>query len=125
MTDRLLRAMHNPHVDVVGHPTGRRLLQREAYLFDIEAVVEAAARHRVALEINGQAHRLDLKDVHAKLARDRGVPIVISSDSHSRRGFGALRWGATVARRAWLTPGDVLNTRPFDQFKAALRRNRH
>ena len=123
MTDRLLRALENRHVDILGHPTGRRLLQREAYPFDVEAVVDAAKRHGVALEINGQAHRLDLNDVHARLARDRGVPIVISSDAHSRRGFAALRWGVTVARRAWLTAPDVLNTRPFDQFKAALRRN--
>jgi DNA polymerase (family 10) len=123
MTDRLLRALENPHVDVLGHPTGRRILQREPYPFDVEAVVDAAKRYGVALEINGQAHRLDLNDVHARLARDRGVPIVISSDAHSRRGFAALRWGVTVARRAWLTPPDVLNTRPFDQFKTALRRN--
>ena len=124
MTDRLLRALDNPHVDILGHPTGRRILQRDAYPFDIDAVVDAAARHGVALEINSSAHRLDLNDIHARLARDRGVPIVISSDAHSRRGLSALRWGVTVARRAWLTPADVLNTRPFDQFKSALRRNR-
>jgi DNA polymerase (family 10) len=124
MTDRLLRAIEHPHVDILGHPSGRRLLQRDAYPFDVEAVVAAAARHGVALEINGQAHRLDLNDVHARLARERGVPIVISSDAHSRRGFGALRWGVTVARRAWLTAADVLNTRPYEEFKASLRRHR-
>jgi len=110
-------------VDVLGHPSGRRLLQRDAYPFDVEAVIAAAARHGVALEINGQAHRLDLNDVHARLAHERGVRIVISSDAHARRGFGALRWGVTVARRAWLTAADVLNTRPFEEFKASLRRN--
>jgi len=123
MTDRLLRAIEHPHVDILGHRPWRRLLQRDAYPFDIEAVVEAAARHGVALEINGQAHRLDLNDVHARLARERGVPIVISSDAHSRGGFGARRWGVTVARRAWLTAADVLNTRPYEEFKVALRRN--
>ena len=124
MTDRLLRALENPYVDILGHPTGRMILRREPYAFDIEAVVAAAARHGVALEINCQAHRLDLNDVHAKLARDRGVAIVISSDAHSRHALDTLRWGVVVARRAWLTPPQVLNTRPFAEFKAALRRNR-
>jgi len=124
MTDRLLRAIENPHVDILGHPTGRLILRREPYPFDLEAVVEAAARHGVALEINCQVDRLDLNDVHAKLARERGVPIVISSDAHSRHALGTLRWGVVVARRAWLAPQDVLNTRPFAAFKAALRRNR-
>lgn len=124
MTDRLLRALENPHVDILGHPTGRLILRREPYPFDVEAVVDAAARHGVALEINCQIDRLDLNDVHARFARDRGVALVISSDAHSRHGFGVLRWGVLVARRAWLTPGDVLNTRPFDQFTAGLRRHR-
>jgi DNA polymerase (family 10) len=124
MTDRLLRAIENPHVDVIGHPTGRLILRREPYPVDIDAVVHAAARHGVALEINGQVDRLDLNEVHAKLARDRGVPIVISSDAHSRHALGVLRWGVMVARRAWLTPDEVLNTRPFAEFTAALRRHR-
>jgi DNA polymerase (family 10) len=124
MTDRLLRALENPHVDILGHPTGRLILRREPYPFDIEAVADAAAGHGVALEINCQVDRLDLNDIHAKLARDRGAPIVISSDAHSRRGFGVLRWGVLVARRAWLTSADVLNTRPFERFKAGLRRHR-
>jgi DNA polymerase (family 10) len=124
MTDRLLRAIENPHVDIIGHPTGRRILKREAYQLDIEAIVDAAAQRGVALEINCQVDRLDLNDVYAKLARDRGVPIVISSDAHSRAAFAALRWGAVVARRAWLEPPHVLNTRPFDELKASLRRGR-
>jgi DNA polymerase (family X) len=124
MTDRLLRALDNPHVDILGHPTGRLILRRDPYPFDVEAVVDAAARHGVALEINCQIDRLDLNDVHARFAGDRGVALVISSDAHSRHGFGVLRWGVLVARRAWLTPGDVLNTRPFDQFTAGLRRHR-
>jgi DNA polymerase (family X) len=123
MTDRLLRAIDNPYVDIVGHPTGRRILRREPYPFDLEAVVDRAARNGVALEINSQVHRLDLNDLHAKLARDRGVQLVISSDAHSCRGLTALRWGVIVARRAWLEPRDVLNTLPFDRFRASLRRN--
>jgi DNA polymerase (family 10) len=124
MTTRVLRAIENPHVDIIGHLTGRKLLAREPYPIDVEAIVDAAARHGVALEINSQVYRLDLNDVHAKLARERGIPLVISSDAHSRKAFGVLRWGVVVARRAWLEPKDVLNTRPFDEFRAGLRRNR-
>ena len=123
MTERLLRVIENPRVDIIGHPTGRLILRREPYPLDIDAVMSAAAAHRVALEINCLVDRLDLNDVHAKLARDRGVPLVISTDAHSRTAFGRLRWGIVVARRAWLAPEDVLNTRPFDAFKASLRRN--
>jgi DNA polymerase (family 10) len=124
MTERMIKALANPHVDILGHPTGRRLLKRPAYPLDIEAVVDAAARHGAAVEINCQVDRLDFNDVHAKLARDRGVPIVISSDAHSQKAFPRLRWGIMVARRAWLEPAHVLNTRPFEQFKASLRRHR-
>ena len=123
MTDRILRAIEHPHVDVLGHPTGRLILRREPYGLDIEAILTAAARHGVALEINSQVDRLDLNDSHARLAKDRGVKLVISSDAHSSRGFGALQWGVIVARRAWLEPADVLNTRPFDLFCAGLRRH--
>jgi DNA polymerase (family X) len=124
MTARLLRAIENPHVDVLGHPTGRRLLKREPYQFDVAAVIDAAVARGVALEINCQAERLDLSDVHAKLARDRGARFVISSDGHSRAALGGLRWGVIVARRAWLEPVHVLNTRPFDEFRGSLRRSR-
>jgi DNA polymerase (family 10) len=124
MTDRLLRALENPYVDILGHPTGRRILKREPYPFDVTAIVDAAAARGVALEINCQVDRLDLSDVHARLARDRGARLVISSDAHSRIRVGALRWGVLMARRAWLEPVHVLNTRPFDEFRSSLRRNR-
>jgi DNA polymerase (family X) len=124
MTDRLLRALENPNVDILGHPTGRLILKRDPYPFDIDAIVDAAARQGVALEINCQVDRLDLNEVHARLARDRGVRLIISSDAHSRRALGVLRWGAIVARRAWLEPQHVLNTRAFEEFRLALRRNR-
>jgi len=123
MTDRLLRAIENPHVDILGHPTGRRLLKRPPYAFDVDAVVTAAARRGVIVEINCQVERLDLNDVHARLARDRGAKLVISTDAHSHAAFPRLRWGICMARRAWLGPDDVVNTLPFDGFKAALRRN--
>jgi len=125
MTDRLLRAIEHPHVDILGHPTGRRILQRPPYAFDVETVVDAAVRRGVALEINCQVDRLDLNDVHAKLARDRGARLVISTDAHSKTAFGRLRWGVLMARRAWLQPSDVLNTRSFADFRASLRRHRH
>ena len=123
MTERVLRAIDNPYVDVIGHPTGRLLLKRSPYAIDIEAIVAAAARRKVALEINSQIDRLDLSDVQARLARDRGVRLVISSDAHSVGALAVTRWGIVQARRAWLTAADVLNTRPFDQFRSLLRRN--
>ncbi len=124
ITDRLLRAIENPYVDVIGHPTGRLILRRAPYPVDMEAVVAAAANHRVAIEINSQVDRLDVNDVHAKLARDKGVSLIVSSDAHSRQALAATRWGVVVARRAWLQPADVLNTRPFDDFRTCLRRSR-
>ena len=122
MTDRVLRAVESPVVDVIGHPTGRLLLRREPYRLNIEALIESAAQHGVALEINSQIHRLDLNDTHAKLARDRGVKLVVSTDAHSPDSFALLDWGVLVARRAWLEPSDVLNTYPVDELRAALRR---
>ena len=122
MTDRVLRAVESPVVDVIGHPTGRLLLRREPYRLNIEELIESAAQHGVALEINSQIRRLDLNDAHAKLARDRGVKLVVSTDAHTPDSFGLLDWGVLVARRAWLEPSDVLNTYPVDQLRAALRR---
>lgn len=124
MTDRLLRAVANPWVDVLGHPLGRIILKREPHKADMTQVITAAAAAGVALEINAQVDRLDLDDLHARRARDAGAKLVISSDAHSTGGLGALRWGVTVARRAWLTADDVLNTRPVDELRKALRRSR-
>ena len=124
MTARVLRAIASPHVDVLAHPTGRLLLRRAPYALDLEAVIDAAAREGVALEINSLADRLDLGDVNARLARQRGAAIVVDSDAHGQAGFEALADGVTVARRAWLEAGDVLNTLPLDQFRKRLRRNR-
>jgi DNA polymerase (family 10) len=124
MTERILRAIESPVVDIIGHPTGRLILRREPYHLDLQPVLDRAAERGVALEINSQIDRLDLGDVQAKLAHERGVKLVISSDTHSQAGFGVLRWGVLVARRAWLEPGDVLNTLPVDEFMRRLRRNR-
>jgi DNA polymerase (family 10) len=124
MTDRLLRAIACPWVDVIAHPTGRLLLKREGYRFDFERVTAAAAAAGVALEINSQIDRLDLDEHHARLARDRGVKLLVDSDAHSPAALGNTRWGVITARRAWLTPADILNTLPVEDFRKALRRHR-
>ena len=124
MTSRVLRAVNNPHVDIIGHLTGRKLLKREASQVDVAAVIDAAGHAGVAMEINSQPHRLDLSDVHAALARDAGVPIVISSDAHATSALAYAQWGVITARRAGLEKKHVLNTRGFDEFVGALRRNR-
>jgi DNA polymerase (family 10) len=124
MTDRLLRALECPWVDIIGHPTGRRILRREPSRARMDQVFDSALARGVAVEINSQPDRLDLDDGLARRARERGLQIVIDTDAHSPTALGNLRWGVTVARRAWLEPADVLNTLPFDAFRAALRRNR-
>jgi DNA polymerase (family 10) len=124
MTGRLLRAIACPWVDAIGHPSGRLILKREPYKANMDRVIAAAAAAGVALEINSQIDRLDLDDVHARRARDRGVKLLIDSDAHSPAALGNIRWGVAVGRRAWLEPSDVLNTLPLDAFRAALRRNR-
>ncbi len=124
MTARLIRAIEHPWVDIVAHPTGRLLLRREPSRVNLEQVTEAAAMHGVALEINSLIERLDLSDVNARLARERGVKLVISSDAHSRGALVLKRWGVLVARRAWATKDDVLNTLPYEAFRRSLRRHR-
>ncbi len=118
MTRRLIRAMEHPHVDIIGHPTGRLLGQREAYDVDMERLVEAAARTDTALEINASPDRLDLSDAHARLARERGAKLTISTDAHSRYELRCMEYGIGVARRAWVEPKDVLNTRPLKELQA-------
>jgi DNA polymerase (family 10) len=123
-TDRILKALDNPWVDILGHPTARRMLKREPIKFDVETVVAAAARHGVAMEINCQIERLDLNDVNARLARERGVRLVINTDAHSTTELHNIVWGLQVARRAWTQAGDVLNTVGVDELRRSLRRNR-
>ena len=124
MTERLLRAIECPWVDVLGHPTGRLLLRREPARVNMDLLTDAAARLGVALEINAQTARLDLNDAHARLARERGVRLVISTDAHAVSALTNLRWGVHMARRAWATPGDILNTRGLAELRGTLRRNR-
>lgn len=124
MTARLIRAIEHPHVDVIGHPTNRLLLRRAASKVHIEKVIDAAAANRVALEINANPNRLDLSDSHARLAVDRGVKLLVSSDAHSTSELDFPHWGVLVARRAWATRDDVLNTLPLAAFRQALKRGR-
>jgi DNA polymerase (family X) len=121
MTDRLLKAISNPNTSLIGHPTGRQLLRRDAYAFDFDAVLKAAAKHRVAMELNSYPERLDLSDVHLRLAKQHGVKIVINTDSHHTSHMEKIRYGITQARRAWLTKDDVLNALPTKQFAFAMK----
>ena len=121
MTDRLLKAIQNPNVSLVGHPTGRMLLRRDAYSFDIDAVLREAAQKKVAMELNAYPDRLDLCDRHLRLAKQHGVKIVINTDSHHTSHMDKIRFGVLQARRAWLTKDDVLNTLPVQKFAQAMK----
>jgi len=121
MTERLLKAISNPNTSLLGHPTGRLLLRRDAYQFDLDAILKAAAEHKVAMELNSYPDRLDLSDVHLRMAKQHGVKIVINTDSHHTSHMEKLRYGVTQARRAWLTKDDVLNTRPVKKFAEAMK----
>ena len=118
---RLLNAIRNPHVDAIGHCTGRMIGRREGADVNFADLLKAAADHQVMLEINAHPSRLDLDDVHAAAARDHGIPIVISTDSHSVNGFDVLQYGVDQARRAGLTAKDVANTRPLPEFLKLLK----
>ncbi|MGA9814523.1 MAG: DNA polymerase/3'-5' exonuclease PolX [Terriglobales bacterium] len=121
MTDRLLKAVENPNTSLIGHPTGRMLLRRDAYAIDIDAVLKAAARQKVAMELNSYPDRLDLNDRHLRLAKEHGVKIVINTDSHHTSHLDKIRYGILQARRAWLTKEDVLNTLPLPKFAKAMK----
>ena len=121
MTDRLLAAIENPHTQIIAHPTGRLLLRRDAFEYDMERVLDAARAHGVAMECNAYPDRLDLRDTYLRMAKDRGVKIVISTDAHSTGNLEFMRYGVQMARRGWLEKKDVLNTLPVEEFLAALR----
>jgi DNA polymerase (family 10) len=121
MTDRILAAIENPYAQIIAHPTGRLLLRRDAFDYDMEKVLDAAAKHGVAMECNSYPDRLDLKDTHLRMAKERGVKVVISTDAHSTTNLSFIRYGVQMARRGWLENADVLNTLPVEDFLAALR----
>jgi DNA polymerase (family 10) len=121
MTDRMLAAIENPYTQIIGHPTGRLILRREPLDYDMEKILEACAKHGVAMECNSFPDRLDLNDIHLRMCKERGVKVVISTDSHRTPNLAYIRHGVTVARRGWLEKTDVLNTLPADELLAALR----
>jgi DNA polymerase (family 10) len=121
MTERLVKAMANPYVRILGHPTGRHILKRDPFNFDIEKVFAAARKYGVVMELNGNPARLDLSDRHVKLAKERGLKIIISTDAHHPEHLKLMRYGVMTARRGWLEKKDVLNTLPPEKLMAALR----
>ena len=121
MTERMLAAIENPYTQIIGHPTGRLLLRRDAFAYDMERILDAARRHGVAMECNAAPDRLDLKDVYLRMAKERGVRVVISTDAHSTRGLDLMRYGVQMARRGWIEKKDVLNALPLPEMLAALR----
>jgi DNA polymerase (family 10) len=120
MTARIIKAVSNPRVTMLGHPTGRLLLARDSYAVDLDAVIDAAARAGMMIEINASPHRLDLDAVHCRRARQKGVKIVINPDAHSTAGLNDLIFGISVARRAWLTADDVFNTGKLESVTRQL-----
>jgi len=121
MTDRMLAAIENPYAQIIGHPTGRLLLRRDPLDYDMEKILQACAKHGVAMECNSYPDRLDLKDVYLRMCKERGVKVVISTDSHTAANLAFIRHGVTMARRGWLEKKDVINTLPTEQFLVALR----
>ncbi len=121
MTERMLAAIENPYTQIIGHPTGRLLLRRDPLDYDMEKILEACAKHGVAMECNSYPDRLDLKDVYLRMCKERGVKVVISTDSHTASNLSFIRYGVTMARRGWLEKREVINTLPAEGFLAALR----
>jgi DNA polymerase (family 10) len=121
MTERIIKAMRNPHVTVIGHPTTRLLGSREPVQADMEALYRAAVETGTAMEINASPERLDLNDIHIMRAKDLGVPLVISTDSHSTGGLEKLRYGVAMARRGWCEARHILNTMPLEDFMSFIK----
>lgn len=124
MTARMVAACEHPWIDCIGHPTGRKIEQRQPYALNVDRLVEAAARTGTMIEINSAPDRRDLNDVHARAARDAGVPILVNSDAHGANTLPNVRWGIATARRAWLTREDVANTLPWAKFAPLRKRAR-
>jgi DNA polymerase (family 10) len=121
MTERMLAAIENPYTQIIAHPTGRLLLRRDPIDYDMEKVLEACAKYGVAMECNSYPDRLDLKDVYLRMCKERGVKVVISTDSHNTGNLAFIRYGVTMARRGWLEKKDVINTLPTAEFLEKLR----
>jgi DNA polymerase (family X) len=124
MTDRMVAAMEHPLADVIGHPTGRLIGRREPYALDLDRVIEAAERTGTFLEINANPNRRDLPDTYARSAAEAGVTLVVDSDAHGTETLANMRFGVATARRGWLTPEHVANTRPWSELDRLRKRAR-
>jgi DNA polymerase (family 10) len=122
MTDRLLRALECPSLRIMGHLTGRLLLQRDPYQFDFDRVIAEAVRRGVWLEVNASPERLDLSGAHIRSAKAKGAKFVINTDAHHPKHLPGIRYGVATARRGWLTAADVMNTLPTAEFATALKK---
>ncbi len=122
MTERVLRAMDNPYFNIFAHPTGRLINERDPYEIDLEKIMEGAKERGCFLEINSYPDRLDLSDSHAKMAKDMGLKLAISTDAHSIADLDFIRYGIDQARRGWLETDDVINTRSLEQLRKLLKR---
>jgi DNA polymerase (family 10) len=121
MTRRIIQALKNPHVNVLAHPTGRPILEREAYKVNLHEVFQAALDYGVVLEINAYPDRLDLRDVDAHMAKEMGAKLVISTDAHSTSQMELMKFGVFTARRGWIEAKDVINTLPLEEMMDILR----
>jgi DNA polymerase (family 10) len=121
MTDRLLRALDSGSLRILGHPTGRLLLQRDPFPFDFDRVVAEAVRRGVWMEINSSPERLDLNATNIRTAKSKGARFTISTDAHHPKHLAGIRYGVVTARRGWLAASDIMNTLPLDRFAEALK----
>jgi DNA polymerase (family 10) len=117
MTERVIQGISHPQVDILAHPTGRILNRRQPFEMDVEAVLQAAAEHQVAVELNAHPSRLDLHDGHVRRAKELGVKVAINTDAHSTRDLALMSYGIDQARRGWLEAGDVLNAMSLEAFQ--------
>jgi DNA polymerase (family 10) len=122
MTDRVIRALQHPEVDILAHPTGRILNRREPFALDVEAVLQAASDLDVAVELNAHPSRLDLHDRHLRRAKELGVKVAVSTDAHSAQDLDLMKYGVDQACRGWLEAGDILNAMPLDDFQSWMNR---
>ena len=122
VTARVIRAAENPHVHILGHPTGRKVLKREPYKVNVAEMLAAAARLGVAVEHNAAPARADLNDLHLRQAKELGCRIVVNTDAHSTEELDQIDDGIVQLRRAWLQPSDLLNALPVEQLLASLKR---
>ena len=116
MTERIIRAIKNPNIDIISHPTGRLLKKREAYQVDFDRILKAAKQFGVALEINSYSYRLDLNDIHIRRCKEEGVKMVINTDSHHKEQMRCLELGVSQARRGWAEKKDIINTQSLDKL---------